>query len=114
MNKNFLWFAEADVEEANDAGMYPAEAYLGCDTVSGGVNFFFEDVEGGPTREIVKLSCANGNQKAVIEAFNRIMSSSPHSGGKLIVVADYNVADGVAEYGAHSEFGGLVTAVTIT
>jgi hypothetical protein len=111
---NFLWFAEADVEESQDALMVPASAYLGCDMVTGGVNLFFEDVEGGATRETVKLSCANGNQKTVMDALCRIMQAHPHGGGKMIVVADYNVANSQAAIGAHSEFGGLVTAVTIT
>lgn len=110
---NFLWFAEADVEESQDALMVPASAYLGCDMISGGINLFFEDVEGGATRETVKLSCANGNQKTVIEAFCRIMQAHPHAGGKLIVVGDFNVANGQTAIGAHSEFGGLVTNVTI-
>ncbi len=110
---NFLWFAEADVEESQDALMVPASAYLGCDMVSGGVNVFFEDIEGGATRETVKLSCANGNQKAVIEALCRIMQAHPHKGGKMIAVADFNVANSQTAICAHSEFGGLVTAVTI-
>ena len=38
---NFLWFAEADVEESQDALMVPVSAYLGADSVSGGVNFSF-------------------------------------------------------------------------
>tara|TARA_R110002012_G_C11506270_1_gene597901 strand:+ start:149 stop:505 length:357 start_codon:yes stop_codon:yes gene_type:complete len=111
---NFLWFAEADVEESQDALMVPASAYLGCDMVTGGVNLFFEDIEGGATRETVKLSCANGNQKTVMDALCRIMQAHPHGGGKMIVVADYNVANSQTAIGAHSEFGGLVTAVTIT
>ena len=111
---NFLWFAEADVEESQDALMVPASAYLGCDMVSGGVNVFFEDIEGGATRETVKLHCSNGNQKTVIEALCRIMQANPHAGGKLIVVADFNVANSQVAIGAHSEFGGLVTDVTIS
>ena len=111
---NFLWFAEADVEESQDALMVPASAYLGCDMVSGGVNVFFEDIEGGATRETVKLSCANGNQKTVMDALCRIMQAHPHGGGEMIVVADYNVANSQTAIGAHSDFGGLVTAVTIT
>jgi hypothetical protein len=110
---NFLWFAEADVEESQDALMVPASAYLGCDMVTGGINLFFEDIEGGATRETVKLSCANGNQKTVMDAMCRIMQAYPHANGKMIVVADYNVANSQSAIGAHSEFGGLVTAVTI-
>ena len=111
---NFLWFAEADVEESQDALMVPASAYIGCDMASGGVALFFEDVEGGATRETVTLSCTNGNQKAVMDSFCRIMQAYPHANGKMIIVADYNVANGQTAIGAHSEFGGLVTAVTIT
>ena len=111
---NFLWFAESDVEESQDALMVPASAYLGVDMVSGGVNVFFEDVEGGATRETVKLHCTNGNQKAVVDALCRIMQAHPHSGGKMITVIDVNVANSQAAIGAHSEFGGLVTDVTIT
>ena len=105
---NFLWFAEADVEESQDALMVPASAYLGCD------NVFFEDIEGGATREVVKLHCSNGNQKTVIEALCRIMQAHPHAGGKMIAVADFNVANSQVAIGAHSEFGGLVTEVTIS
>lgn len=110
---NFLWFAEADVEESQDALMVPVSAYLGADSVSGGVNFSFEDIEGGATRERIKLHCTNGNQKAVIDAFCRIMQSHPHANGKMIVVADMNVANSQTAIGAHSEFRGLVTDVTI-
>ena len=113
MARNFLWFAEADVEESQDALMVPADTYLGMDPVTGGLNLYFEDVEGGATREVVKLSCANGNQKAVATSLAQIMTSHPHGGGKLIVVADYNVANSQTAIGAHSEFRGLVTAVTI-
>mgnify|MGYP003323715994 FL=1 len=112
MSKKFLWFAEADVETSNEALLMPADNYLGCDPVSGGVFLYFADVEGAPTRETIKLSCANENQKAVLAAFARIMNSHPHSDG-FIVVADANVANGqTATF--HSEFNGLVTTCTIT
>jgi len=114
MARNFLWFAEADVEESQDALMVPADTFLGMDPVSGGLTLFFEDVEGGATRESVTLSCANGNQKAVATSMAQIMATSPRGGGSLIVVADYNVANSQTAIGAHSAFNGLVTAVTIT
>jgi len=110
---NFLWFAEADVEESQDALMVPASSFLGMDPISGGLNLYFEDVEGAATRENVRLACANGNQKAVMDAFCRIMQAHPHSNGKMIVVCDYNVANGQAAIGSHAEFRGLVTGVTI-
>tara|TARA_R100000541_G_scaffold40505_1_gene48086 strand:+ start:377 stop:721 length:345 start_codon:yes stop_codon:yes gene_type:complete len=113
MARNFLWFAEADVEESQDALMVPADTFLGIDPVSGGLNVFFEDVEGGPTREVVKLGCANGNQKAVATSLAQIMATNPRGGANLIVVADFNVANSQVAIGAHSAFGGLVTAVTI-
>ena len=112
-NTNYLWFAEADVEESQDALLVRADQYLGCDMVTGGINLSFADVEGGATREVVKLGCSNGNQKAVMEAMCRIMRSHPHSYGKMIVVADYNVANSHTAIGAHAEFRGLVTSVTI-
>ena len=113
MAKNFLWFAESDVETTNEAMMLPADRYLGCDPVSGGINLYFEDVEGGPTREGILLACANGNQKTVLEAFMAIANSRPHGGGSMIVVADFNVANGQAAIGGHEAFRGLVTNCTV-
>ena len=110
---NFLWFAEADVEETLDAGLVSADNFLGIDPVTGGLRLHFKDTQGNEAaKEIITLACTNGNQKAVAAAFARIISS-PHSGGKIIVVADYNVANGQAAIGAHAEFRGLVTDVTI-
>jgi len=115
MARNFLWFAEADVEESQDALMVAADSFLHADPASGGVVLYFKDIEGNEAaRETVTLSCSNGNQKDVMEAFARIMGSHPFGSGKLIVVADYNVANSQTAIGPHAEFGGLVTAVTIT
>ena len=115
MARNFLWFAEADVEESQDALMVAQDAFLHADPASGGVVLYFKDIEGNEAaRETVTLSCTNGNQKDVMEAFARIMGSYPRGGGKMIVVADYNVANSQTALGAHDEFGGLVTAVTIS
>mgnify|MGYP003658166195 CR=1 FL=1 len=114
MARNFLWFAEADVEEAADALMVAADSFLHADPVSGGVILYFKDVLGAEAaRETVTLSCTNGNQKDVMEAFARIAMAHPHGGGNMIVVADYNVANSQTALGAHNEFGGLVTAVTV-
>tara|TARA_E500000305_G_C3850078_1_gene155737 strand:+ start:128 stop:475 length:348 start_codon:yes stop_codon:yes gene_type:complete len=114
MAKNFLWFAEADVQESQDALMVAADNFLHADTASGGVVLYFKDIEGNEAgRETVTLSCTNGNQKDVIEAFGRLMGSSPFGHGGLIVVADFNVANSQTALGAHSEFRNLVTAVTI-
>ena len=111
MAKNMLWFAEADVETTNEAMMLPADRYLGCDPVSGGVVLYFQDIEGAATREAVTLVCADGNQKTVLAALAAIMNSNPHSTG-FVVVADANVANGqAATY--HKEFKGLVTGCTI-
>jgi hypothetical protein len=111
MAKNYLYFAEGDVEVNNDAFMVAADSYLGCDPVSGGIILYFEDVEGAPTREIITLACVNGNQKAVLDAFVSIANSSPHSDG-FIVVADANIANGqAATY--HKAFNGLVTNCTV-
>lgn len=108
--KNFLWFAESDVETGNEALLLPVDGYLGCDPVSGGITLFFKDVEGHQTRESVTLNCTNGNQKAVLNALVSIMNSQ-NSGG-FIVVADANVANGqTATY--HKAFNGLVTGCTI-
>jgi len=115
MARNFLWFAEADVEESQDALMVAADSFLHADPVSGGVILYFKDIEGNEAaRETVTLSCSNGNQKDVMEAFARIAQSHPHGGGSIITVADFNVANSQTALGAHNEFGGLVTAVTIT
>ena len=112
---NYLYFAEADVQESQDALMVRSDNFLGIDPTSGGLSLFFKDIEGNEAaRETVTLSCTNGNQKAVAEAFARIMASHPHGDGPMIVVADFNVANGQTAIGAHSEFRGLVTAVTIT
>jgi len=112
MARNFLYFAEADVEVNNDAFMVAADSYLGADPVSGGVYLYFEDVEGAATRETVLLACTNGNQKAVLDAFVTIANSRPHSTG-FINVADANVANGqTATY--HKEFKGLVTNCTVS
>jgi hypothetical protein len=114
MARNFLWFAEADVEETADALMVAADSFLHADPASGGVILYFKEVQGNEAaRETVTLSCTNGNQKDVMEAFARIAQSHPHGGGNMIVVADYNVANSQTALGAHTEFGGLVTAVTI-
>ncbi len=111
---NFLWFAETDVQESQDAAMLRSDNFLGIDPVTGGLTLHFHDIEGNEgANEQITLSCTNGNQKAVAEAFARIMASHPHGGGRMIVVADYNVANGQTAIGAHSEFRGLVTAVTI-
>jgi|TARA_R110001599_G_scaffold256061_1_gene456215 hypothetical protein len=111
MAKNFLWFAEADVATSNEALLMPVDKYLGCDPVSGGIVLHFEDVEGAATREVITLNCANGNQKAVLNALVSIMNSHPHSDG-FIVVADANVANGqTATF--HKAFGGLVTGCAI-
>jgi hypothetical protein len=112
MAKNFLYFAEADVETNNDAFMVAADSYRGCDPVSGGIKLFFEDVEGAATIETVTLACANGNQKAVLDAFVAIANTSPHSSG-FVVVADFNVANGQVALGGHKEFKGLVTNCTV-
>ena len=109
--ENFLYFAEADVETSNEALLVPASSYLGCDPTSGGITLFFKDVEGAQTRESVTLSCANGNQKAVLDAFVAIANSRPHSSG-FVVVADANVANGQSTT-FHKEFKGLVTGCAI-
>ena len=111
--KNFLYFAESDVDTNNDAIMVAADSYLGCDPVTGGINLYFEDVEGGPTREGILLACANGNQKTVLDAFVAIINSRPHGRGSMIVVADFNVANGQAAIGGHAQFRGLVTNCTV-
>jgi len=111
MAKNMLWFAEADVETTNEAMMLPADRYLGCDPVSGGVVLYFQDIEGAATREAVTLNCTNGNQKAVLDALADIMNANPHSTG-FQVVADANVANGQAAV-YHKAFNGLVTGCTI-
>ena len=114
MARNFLWFAEADVDVTTDAIMVAADSFLHADPVSGGVILYFKEVQGNEAaRETVTLSCTNGNQKDVMEAFARIIASHPHGGGSMIVVADYNVANGQSAIGAHAEFRGLVTAVTV-
>jgi len=111
---NYLYFAEADVEESQDAIMVRSDNFLGIDPVSGGLRLHFKDIEGNEAaKEIITLSCANGNQKAVAESFARIMTSHPHGGGPMIVVGDFNVANGQTAIGAHKDFRGLVTAVTI-
>ena len=111
---NYLYFAEADVQESQDAVMVRSDNFLGIDPVSGGLSLHFKDIEGNEAaKEIITLSCTNGNQKAVASAFARIMASHPHGGGPMIVVGDFNVANGQTAIGAHAEFRGLVTAVTI-
>ena len=115
---NYLFFAEADVETSNEAMLLPASSYLGCDPVSGGINLFFADVEGGATRETITLNCTNGNQKAVLDAFVAIMNSRPHAGGGFIIVADADIADADGSSPTrtatfHKAFAGLVTGCTI-
>mgnify|MGYP000011617699 FL=1 len=112
MAKNFLYFAEADVEVNNDAFMVAADSYRGADPVSGGVNLYFEDVEGAATIETVLLACVNGNQKTVLDAFVAIANTSPHSDG-FIVVADANVANSQTAV-FHKAFNGLVTNCTVS
>ena len=119
-SKNYLWFAEADVETSNEAMLLPVDSYLGLDPVSGGVNIYFQDLEGVTTaRETVLLNCADGNQKAVIDAFTSIMRSDGPSNDGFQVVADIDVADADGSSPTrtatfHKEFKGLVTSVAIS
>lgn len=114
---NYLFFAEADVETAEEAMLLPASSYLGCDPVDGGIKLIFAAIDGTETREVVTLSCANGNQKTVLDAFVAIMNTRPHNGG-YTVVADADIADAdgssptrIASY--HKAFRGLVTGCAI-
>ena len=43
---NYLYFAEADVEESQDAIMVRSDNFLGIDPVSGGLRLHFKDIEG--------------------------------------------------------------------
>jgi len=111
MGRKFLYFAETDVAANDDAIMLAADGYFGCDPASGSIRLYFEDVSGAPDRKVITLSCANGNQKTVLDAFVSIVNSGPHSSG-FIVVADANVANGqTATY--HKAFNGLVTGCTV-
>ena len=111
---NYLYFAEADVQESQDAVMVRSDNFLGIDPVSGGLRLHFKDIEGNEAaKEIITLSCTNGNQKAVATSMSQIMAPRPRGGANLIVVADYNVANSQTAIGAHKAFNGLVTAVTI-
>ncbi len=108
--KNYLYFAEDDVETVQDAMLLPSGSYRGCDAVSGGVQLMFESVSAEPTRDIIKLHCTNGNQKAVLKGFVSLLNAT--SGG-MIVVADFNVANGQQAVGGHPIFNGLVTDCTV-
>jgi len=115
---NYLWFAEASVGANNSAMLLPSSGYLGAKPASDGVSFLFKDCEAdydpASNKESVKLSCADGNQKQVMEAMGRIMGTPPRGGNaQMIIVADFNVENGQLALGAHSEFRGLVTGVTI-
>ena len=115
---NYLWFAEASVGANNSAMLLPSSAYLAIKAASDGVEFLFKDCEGdygtASSKESVKLLCADGNQKQVIEAMGRIMGTQPRGGNaQMIIVADFNVENGQVALGAHSELRGLVTGVTI-
>jgi hypothetical protein len=114
---NYLLFAEADVETAEEAMLLPASSYLGCDPVSGGIKLMFKAVDGTETREVITLNCANGNQKTVLDAFVAIMNTRPHSDG-FVSVADADIADADGSSPTrtatfHPEFKGLVTGCTI-
>tara|TARA_R110002012_G_C11486146_1_gene595629 strand:- start:448 stop:795 length:348 start_codon:yes stop_codon:yes gene_type:complete len=113
---NYLLFAEADVETAEEAMLLPASSYLGCDPVSGGIKLIFKGIDGTESREVITLSCADGNQKTVLDAFVAIMNTRPHNSG-FISVADADVAnDGTSDNRTavfHPEFGGLVTGCAI-
>ena len=94
MARNFLYFAEADVETAGDALLIPVDSYLGCDPLGTTTTaFYFKDAEGAQTREAVTLTHGTNLNKAVINAMMTIMNSHPHSDG-YIVAADFNVANG--------------------
>ena len=111
--KNYLYFAESDVETIQDAMLLPSDSYKGCDAISGGVQLMFKAVSAEPSRDVVKLHCTNGNQKAVLNYFVSLLNSSSHASGGMIVVADFNVANGQQAVGAHPIFNGLVTDCTV-
>ena len=115
---NYLFFAEADVETAQEALLVPAGNYLGCDPVSGGIKLFFKNIDGTESRHIIQLSCADGNQKAVLDAFVAIANTRPHATG-YISVADADIADAdgsspTRTASFHKEFKGLVTGCAIS
>ena len=113
MAKNLLWFAEADVDLIDEALMTPASGFLGCRTENGGVAFYFDSMADEASRDIIVLSCTNGNQKTVMNAFISLLTANSHASGGMITVADFNVANGQQAIGAHKVFDGLVTAVAI-
>jgi uncharacterized protein (AIM24 family) len=108
---NYLYFAESDVQETDDAMMVKSSNFTACDPVSGGIKLYFDKISGGTGRESITLACANGNQKTVLEAFVSILNSGSH-GKEFIVVADANVANGQSAT-FHKAFNGLVTNCTI-
>jgi hypothetical protein len=109
--RQFLYFAEADVEEAGDALLIPVDSYLGCDPGSSTTTLFhFADAQGAQTRESVTLFHGTNLNKAVINAMMTIMNSHPHSDG-YIVAADFNVANGQIAT-THKAFSGDATVTS--
>ena len=113
---NFLYFAEDPVETTNEAIMVPVSSYNGCNpTATTTTEFFFDSVDGTPTREVVELTHGVNDGKHVIDAMARIMGTKPHSPG-MIVVADAEIIAGAANKPNsvfHKEFRGTVTGCAI-
>ena len=131
----YLYFAEALVQTTTESVMLAASSFLGVNpTANTTTEFFFKDVVGTETRNVIELTHTADKNKEVIEAFATIVNSNPqtaHAG--MLVVADMELTTATEETTAtggsgtsqspavfgtkaplyHKAFKGLVTGCAI-
>ena len=97
MKENYLYFADADGEDATgDCGMYPASKFLGASAANATTtNLHFEGGTGvGDGSELVVLTHADGTVTTGHKVLDlgrslaALLTAHPHGGGKLISVVD--------------------------
>tara|TARA_R110000824_G_scaffold320903_1_gene507869 strand:- start:113 stop:481 length:369 start_codon:yes stop_codon:yes gene_type:complete len=119
MREKYLYFAKVGVVNVSAATscVVPASRYLGCNPASNAItDFKFQDITGGTTAIVVRLTHTAGKNKEVIEQFMQIMNATTKD--NFIVVADSEKDTGSITGAAtkdvlmHSHFRGNVTECT--
>jgi hypothetical protein len=118
--KNYLYFAEADVETGDDrlseALCVPASSYIGADPGSGTTTLFFKNAMGdlGSGEHKVVISHTADKNKEVMDAIISIMNN--RSEGGFVVVADFETGTAVSKSSViNKELLGLgLSSVAIT
>ena len=86
---NYLYFAEGAVETTGEAAMYPADAFLGFDSISAATTrLSFKARNGTAVDDDVLLTHASGKHVEVAELIASLLEPSPVTRTKFIVVAD--------------------------